>query len=102
MSKTYQDIQHLLQSSHNIVITTHIHPDADGIGSEVALCSILRSMGKNALCVNEEPLHGRYRYLDEDQVVLSFQEYQKNPSPKPIDLFIAVDTNNTSRVGDMR
>ena len=55
----------LTEKSRNIVITTHIQPDADGIGSEIALCLALKEIGKNAICVNEEPLLERYRYLDE-------------------------------------
>ncbi len=66
-----------LKGAENIVITTHLFPDADGIGSEIALCMALKEFGKQAICVNEEPLLERYRYLDPDQVVMSFDQYQK-------------------------
>lgn len=81
-----------------IVISTHIHPDADGIGSEIALCMALRQLGKDAVCVNEESLLDRYRYLDPDHLVFGLADWKKRPA-QGIDLLLVVDTNSLSRVG---
>lgn len=89
----------LTEKAKNIVITTHIHPDADGIGSQITLCMALRQLGKEAICVNQVPLLERYRYLDPDKVVISHDEYQKKYADRPIDLFIVVDTNSLPRIG---
>jgi len=91
----------LSEKAGDIVITTHIHPDADGIGSEIALCLALREIGKNAICVNEEPLLERYRYLDPIDCVISYEDYiKKDKGPKAaIDLFIVTDTNTLARIG---
>ena len=96
MIKTFQS---LTKKAKNIVITTHIHPDADGIGSEIALCMALRQVGKNAICVNEEPLLERYKYLDPENVVLGFDDYQEQYDGQKIDLFIVTDTNSLNRIG---
>ena len=96
MSKAYENVKALVEKYQNIVITTHAGPDADGIGSEVALCIALRSLGKNVICVNEEPLLERYQYLSPGQVVIGFEQYHPQ---EPIELFIVVDTNNSSRIG---
>lgn len=93
----------LTEKAGNILITTHIQPDADGIGSEIALCLALREIGKNAICVNEEPLLERYRYLDPKNCVISYDEYmEKRAKDKKssIDLFIVTDTNSLSRIGN--
>lgn len=88
-----------IQAAQRILITTHEYPDADGIGSEISLCLALRELGKDAYCVNEEPLLERYRYLDADQSVHGFKDFQeKFPKFKP-DLMIVVDTNTKLRVG---
>ena len=94
--KPTENVKALVEKYQNIVITTHAGPDADGIGSEVALCIALRSLGKNVICVNEEPLLERYQYLSPDQVVIGFDQYHPQ---EPIELFIVVDTNNASRIG---
>jgi bifunctional oligoribonuclease and PAP phosphatase NrnA len=88
-----------IQVAERILITTHEYPDADGIGSEISLCLALREYGKEAYCVNEEPLLDRYQYLDEDRVVHGFDTFKKKlPDFKP-DLMIVVDTNTKDRVG---
>ena len=96
MIKSYKHVKNLVEKSTHIVITTHAGPDADGIGSQTALCMALRSLGKKAICVNESPLLKRYQYLDPEQVIVSFEQYQQQG---PIDLFIIVDTNSPSRIG---
>ena len=90
----------LTKKANNILITTHIIPDADGIGSEIALCLAFRAMGKNAICVNEEPLLDRYKYLDPENVVISLEDYKTFYNEAEIDLFIVMDTNSLNRVGD--
>tara|TARA_R110000868_G_scaffold117600_8_gene312294 strand:- start:7489 stop:8472 length:984 start_codon:yes stop_codon:yes gene_type:complete len=87
-----------IAKANSIVISTHIHPDADGIGSEIALCMALRQLGKDTYCVNEEPLLDRYHYLDPESVVFGLADWKKRPV-KTVDLLIVVDTNSLSRVG---
>jgi phosphoesterase RecJ-like protein len=87
-----------IKEVNNIIITTHIHPDADGIGSEIALCLALRKIGKNAICVNEEKLFDRYKYLDPHDVIISYEEYAQKPFDN-IELLIVADTNSLPRIG---
>lgn len=88
-----------IQAADKILITTHEFPDADGIGSEIALCLAFRALGKKSFCVNEEPLLERYTYLDPDKVVLGHDEYMKAHASFKPDLIIVVDTNTKARVG---
>ncbi|WP_372652385.1 bifunctional oligoribonuclease/PAP phosphatase NrnA [Halobacteriovorax sp.] len=87
-----------IKNAQTIVITTHIFPDADGIGSQIALCMALQKLGKNAICVNEKKLFDRYKYLDPLDVIISYDEYLEKPF-KEIDLFIVADTNSLPRIG---
>lgn len=87
-----------VNKAHNILISTHLYPDADGIGSQISLGLALQTLGKNALCVNEEPLLERYHYLDPKRIVLGLQEFKAREFGTP-DLIIVVDTNLISRTG---
>jgi len=87
-----------IKNAKNIVISTHLIPDADGIGSEISLCLALRKMGKNAICCNEEELLDRYKYLDEEDVVKSVQSLSSVFTDSP-DLIVVVDTNTIFRTG---
>lgn len=88
------------QKADNIVISTHIIPDADGIGSQIAMCLAFRALGKNAICVNEEPLLDRYKYLDPEDTVISREDYMTFYPEAEIDLFIVADTNSLERIGE--
>lgn len=88
-----------LKGKSTIVITTHTSPDADGIGSQVALSMALEKLGKKTFCVNEETLNSRYHYLDKNRRIQSFRQ-AKGLNQKSIDLLIVVDANSTDRIGE--
>lgn len=89
-----------IDGANSIILTTHLHPDADGIGSQIALCLALRQIGKKAICVNQKSLMTRYRYLDKEKTIISYKEYITHYKNKDIDLFIVLDTNSLTRIGD--
>lgn len=97
MNKAIDRFLKLIEKSNKIVITTHIHPDADGIGSEIALCMALKKKGKDVICVNEKSLIDRYKYLDPHDVVHSYEDVKD--SLNKIDLLIVTDTNSLPRIG---
>ncbi len=90
-----------VKKAENVLISTHIFPDADGIGSQIALGLALKKLGIHVFCVNENPLPERYHYLNAGNIVISQREYTKiqRKHPRPIDLLIVVDTNTLSRIG---
>jgi phosphoesterase RecJ-like protein len=90
-------IKKLIKKGKNVVISTHIYPDADGIGSEIALCLALRKIGIKAICINEEKLEGRYLYLDKKKVVQDLSLVKKKSNKW--DTLVVVDTNSLKRVG---
>ena len=47
-------VKQLVLGSRNTVITCHVSPDGDALGSSLALCSTLRSLGKNAVVVTAD------------------------------------------------
>lgn len=97
--KLIKRFEGLIQKANHVVISTHLHPDADGIGSQIALCIALKSLGYNCFCVNEEPLLERYRYMDTEGIVLSYHDYAKKHHGA-IDLFIVADANTQTRIGE--
>lgn len=49
-----KELKQLIIDSENIVITCHVSPDGDAIGSTLAMCHILRAMGKDARIVTPD------------------------------------------------
>jgi len=46
-----------------IAVVGHARPDGDCIGSQVALCRVLRARGADAICVNVDPVPRRLAFL---------------------------------------
>jgi phosphoesterase RecJ-like protein len=46
-----------------VVVIGHQRPDADCIGSQVALCRVLRANGVDAICVNPDKVPRRIKFL---------------------------------------
>jgi phosphoesterase RecJ-like protein len=97
----YTRLRDKIASASSIILTTHIIPDADGLGSQIALKEALNKMGKTAYCVNEAPLNERYHYLDPQRSILSLDEFKTNFPEAKTDLIIAIDTNKIPRLGQM-
>ena len=53
----------LIKRSKKILLTTHINPDGDGIGSGLALMNEFLKMGKKVDFINRDPLPEIYRFL---------------------------------------
>ena len=50
----------------NILIISHLNPDGDSLGSQVALCSILLLLGYNALCLYEDTIPSNLHFITQN------------------------------------
>lgn len=66
----WSQLSDFIKRYDRIVLTTHIRPDGDALGSEVALAQALLRLGKDIRCVNTSPLPPRYDFLDPDRRLL--------------------------------
>ncbi|MEL6616314.1 MAG: DHH family phosphoesterase [Bacteroidota bacterium] len=60
-------IREALLAAQRVVVTTHIRPDGDALGSEIALARWLRGMGKAVYCLNADPEPKPLRWLLDEQ-----------------------------------
>jgi phosphoesterase RecJ-like protein len=78
-----------------VVVIGHQRPDADCVGSQVALCRILRSQGIDAVCVNPDKVPRRIRFLVGDTPF--YQRDEVSPEGK---VAVFTDCADHSRAGD--
>lgn len=97
MDKTLSEAGRLLAASHSIVIATHVMPDGDGLGAEIALYHYLKRIGKNVRILNPDPIPPRYRFLDKTGVIEIVGP--THASLERFDLAVVVDTNDPRRLG---
>lgn len=68
----------VIAKSTRLVLTTHVRPDPDGIGSEIALDRELRRMGKDSRILNQDELLPNLALLDPDGRVRMVQESDRD------------------------
>jgi phosphoesterase RecJ-like protein len=64
----------LIEQKQNFMITSHIRPDGDGLGSGLALYWMLRSLGKDATVILHDRVPPAYRVLPGSDRVLVQQD----------------------------
>jgi phosphoesterase RecJ-like protein len=64
-----------VSQARSIALMTHVGPDADGLGSQIAFALAARRAGKQVCIVNEDPLPPRYAWLDPERVVGGFDQH---------------------------
>lgn len=80
------------------LITTHINPDGDGIGSELALARFLQDMGKEVTVVNSTPTPRKYKFLDISSEIRVFDQTGCLPDA---DVVFVLDISRWERLGNM-
>ncbi|MCX7834041.1 MAG: bifunctional oligoribonuclease/PAP phosphatase NrnA [Ignavibacteria bacterium] len=97
--KTFKQIINLISKSKNIVLTTHLIPDGDAIGCELAFYHYLKAKGKKVNIINHSTTPDNYKFLDTRKVIKLFRE-NKEKNIKLIekaDLIFLLDTNEYDR-----
>ena len=56
-------LRQFIARHHKFLLTTHINPDGDAIGSEVAFARLLRALGKSARVLNDSPTPRAFAWL---------------------------------------
>ncbi len=63
MSQAPEPLVARIRKGNRFLLTSHLNPDGDAIGSELALARILRQLGKGATIWNHDPAPRIYRVL---------------------------------------
>lgn len=90
-----------LEAADRIVLTTHVRPDGDGIGSQAALARWLRSRGTNVEVVNPHPTPNRFRFLDLEPPIRAFDPGESRRILEAADLLVVMDISVPERLGGL-
>ena len=87
-----QAIRESLNRARNILVTTHIRPDGDAIGSALGLGLALQEKNKPTEIVVEDGVPSSFKHLR------GWEQIRKKPETKP-DLVVSVDCSDLGRLG---
>jgi phosphoesterase RecJ-like protein len=91
----------LIKNNGNFIITSHVNPDGDSIGSELALHKYLKNLHKNPKIINHSSTPDNYVFLDANKVIEIFDENKHLRAIKESDVIFVLDTNEYSRLRTM-
>lgn len=95
----WANINRIIDSHQTFVITSHIHPDGDAIGTERALCEFLRARGKDATIINSSATPAIYRFLDAHGDMRAPASQDDLSRITAADAIFIVDINDWKRLG---
>ena len=84
------------------VLSTHINPDGDAIGSEVGVAHYLRAMGAQTRVVNHDETPDVLKFIESDQVKVELYEPERHDAAfAEADLVVLLDNSAPDRLGRM-
>ena len=82
MSLDFAPLADLIETHDRFLVTTHVRPDGDALGSEVGMAGLLRQKGKDVRVVNASPTPPRYDFLDPDGTL--FEHFNRTVQPEAL------------------
>lgn len=98
-----QELKNLLSAKQNVVITTHVNPDGDAIGSSVALLNFLIKMGHDVSVIVPNDYPDFLKWMKNDELIINYSN-SKNESQEKIknaSLIFCLDFNNLNRINEL-
>jgi len=96
--KAPEDLLKKIRLGNRFLLTSHINPDGDAIGSELGLARLLRSMGKGAVVWNRDPTPTIYRPLPGSDRVHNGEEPPAG-FPDRFDAIVVLECPSPDRTG---
>ncbi|MBI1914289.1 MAG: bifunctional oligoribonuclease/PAP phosphatase NrnA [Planctomycetes bacterium] len=87
----------LARRHQRFLLTTHIRPDGDGLGSMLALADTLQALGKEARLTIASVIPPRYRFLDPDGRI---ERFAPDADHRRVDVVVILDTGTWNQLGD--
>jgi phosphoesterase RecJ-like protein len=93
-NNTFEEVGRVFREHQHFAILSHVRPDGDALGSQLALALSLQQLGKNVRVWNEEGTLEKYSFLPRAELLT------KPPTTaEDVDVAIALDTAIQNRLG---
>jgi len=90
-----------IEEHQTFLLSTHVNPDADALGSELAFYLILKKLGKKVKVVNHSSTPYNLEFLDEEKVIQKFNEAEHGQIFEDAEVFVLLDLNQANRIVKM-
>ena len=102
MPAQFETFRTLIELHTRFVLTTHVNPDGDGLGTEVAIARYLQKLGKQATILNYSATPDNYLFLANLHPIFQFEPSQHAHIIEDAEVILVMDTNHPDRLVDMK
>jgi phosphoesterase RecJ-like protein len=102
MSLDWTPLSHLIDEYDRFLLTSHVRPDGDALGSELGMACLLRQKGKDVRIVNASQTPPRYDFLDPKGLLLEhFGTAVRAEDLADRQALVILDLSSWNQLGDM-
>lgn len=91
----------IVRQHRTFVLTSHIRPDCDALGSELGMAAVLEALGKEVLIVNGQPTPPNLAFIDPQGRILALGRDLTADQLPPSDVLMILDTSAWAQLGPM-
>ncbi len=82
----------IVRSNERFLLSSHVKPDCDAVGSQLGLAAILRTLGKQVTILNADPVPKHLRFIDPGATVSVLGVDVPADRLPPCDVWVILDT----------
>lgn len=101
MKIDWEPLREIIESNQRFVLSSHVRPDADAIGSELAMAGILEELGKSVRIVNPSEIPGSLYFLDPTRRIKKLGDGITPEEIADTDVHIILDTSAWAQLLDV-
>ena len=98
----FQPLEELVRAHRHFVLSTHVNPDGDGLGSEVGLGLYLKARGKDVVVLNDGPPPFNFEFLGRLLPLESYAEERARAVFATAEVWIVLDMQSKDRLGRLQ
>jgi len=91
----------IVRRQETFLLTSHIRPDCDALGSELGMAGVLDALGKQVLIVNGHATPPNLAFIDQQQRIRALGGDLAAGQVPPVDVIMILDTSAWAQLGPM-
>ena len=97
----FEKLKNIILTNSSFLLTTHVNPDADAIGSEIAFYHLLKKLGKKVYILNHSALPYNMEFFNSENVIQKYDDVLHKNIFTEVDVLVALDFNRADRTVSM-
>ncbi len=97
----FENLKNIVLKNSSFLLTTHVNPDADAIGSEVAFYHLLKKLGKKVFIINHSSTPYNLEFFNKNSIIQKYDEETHKNIFNQVDGIFALDFNRADRTVSM-